>query len=430
MNWPLCATVFFLGNVLLWADRSNFSVATAVWSKQFAWSPSTIGTMLSAFSLGYLVMQPIGGWIADRLGPRRTIAGTMAGWSLAVLLTPLSPGNLGITAGFRVLLGMFEGPYIPASASAVSNAVPLNQRRGRFSAFMQSGAQLGPAVGVFIAGMIIKATGSPAAIFITFGVFGFACAALWWLYARRLDDPMPTELQAQTEEGKARAAQVAVPWIKLLTTKSLWPLYIGYFALPYCTYIFLAWLPQYLTHYRGMSVVQASVVSSYPFLVAFVTANLTGWAMDFLAVRGWTQGSFHRKFFIAMGAAIYAVSTFIAATTASTILAVWMIVVASAALSFYVQPFWTLVTDMTSRQSGSLSGLMNFFGIIGATLSPFLSGVIAGVTGAFVAPLELAVVIMVVAATVAVLFVRVRPLEELVAGGMPGAARGARPAGA
>jgi len=78
MSWPLCATVFFLGNVLLWADRSNFSVATAVWSKQFAWSPSTIGTMLSAFSLGYLVMQPIGGWIADRLGPRRTIAGTMA----------------------------------------------------------------------------------------------------------------------------------------------------------------------------------------------------------------------------------------------------------------------------------------------------------------------------------------------------------------
>ncbi len=221
-----------------------------------------------------------------------------------------------------------------------------------------------------------------------------------------------------------------MPWIKLLTTKSLWPLYIGYFALPYCNYIFLAWLPQYLTHYRGMSVVEASVVSSYPFLVAFVFANITGWAMDFLAVRGWTQGAFHRKFFIGMGAAIYAVSTLIAATTASTTLAVWMIIVASAALAFYVQPFWTLVTDMTSRQSGSLSGLMNFFGIIGATLSPFLSGVIADVTGAFVAPLELAVAIMVVAATVAVVFIRVRPLEELVAGGMPGAARGPRPAGA
>jgi len=57
---------------------------------------------------------------------------------------------------------------------------------------------------VFIAGMIIKATGSPAAIFITFGVFGLACAVLWWLYARRLTDPTPTELQAQSEEAGPR----------------------------------------------------------------------------------------------------------------------------------------------------------------------------------------------------------------------------------
>jgi len=164
--------VFFAGSVLLWADRSNFSVAAAAWAKELNWTPSTIGLMLSAFSLGYLVIQPIGGWIADQIGPRRTLAGAMAGWSVWVLLTPVGPTILWLTATFRILLGAFEAPYIPASIAAVSRAIPSRSRRGRFAAFMQSGAQLGPATGVFFAGLILQATGSPVYIFVVFGVIG------------------------------------------------------------------------------------------------------------------------------------------------------------------------------------------------------------------------------------------------------------------
>jgi hypothetical protein len=106
--------------VLLWADRTNFSVAAAAWAKEYDWKPATIGTMLSAFSLGYLILQPIGGWIVDKAGARRTLAGSMAGWSLWMLLTPLAPTVLWLTAVFRVLLGAFEAPYIPASLAAVA----------------------------------------------------------------------------------------------------------------------------------------------------------------------------------------------------------------------------------------------------------------------------------------------------------------------
>jgi MFS family permease len=91
INWGVTAVVFFAGSVLLWADRTNFSVAAAAWAKEFGWEPSTIGMMLSAFSLGYLILQPVGGWIADKFGPRKTLAASMAGWSLWVLLTPIAP---------------------------------------------------------------------------------------------------------------------------------------------------------------------------------------------------------------------------------------------------------------------------------------------------------------------------------------------------
>ena len=92
-----------------------------------------------------------------------------------------------------------------------------------------------------------------------------------------------------------------------------------------------------------------------------------------------------------------------------------MIAVANAGLSLYVYPFWTTVTDIAPHQSGTLSGFMNFFGICGATISPYLSGVIAQATGAFVAPLELAAAIMVVAATTSIIFLRIRPIGELMA---------------
>ena len=426
ISWTVTAVVFFAGSVLLWADRTNFSVAAAAWAKEFGWTPATIGMMLSAFSLGYLILQPVGGWIADKAGARRTLAASMAGWSVWVLLTPIAPAVLWLTATFRVLLGAFEAPYIPASVAAVARAIPSVTRRGRFSAFVQSGAQLGPAAGVFFAGVILSTTGSATYIFLIFGLIGLLGAAAWWSYARNFDDPMPHGAHAETDEAKERAAQAPVPNRLLIASPALWPFYIGYFALPYCQYLFLTWLPQYLSHYRHIPLVQASALSALPFLVAFLASNFTGWAMDWLAAAGWTRGGFHRKLFVGLGAAIYAVTTLVAATTESNTLAVIMIIIANAGLSFYVVPFWTTCTDIAPNQTGTLGGVMNFFGIVGATLSPYGTGLIAQATGAFVAPLVLAVVIMLVASTTMILFFRYRPLSELVAHPLPAATLAAK----
>jgi ACS family D-galactonate transporter-like MFS transporter len=137
--------------------------------------------------------------------------------------------------------------------------------------------------------------------------------------------------------------------------------------------------------------------------------------MDWFATMGWRKGDLHRKFLIGVGALMYVCATLIAANTASTMFAVYMIMVANAGLAFYVNPYWAIVTDVTPHQGGTLSGIMNSFGIVGATISPTLSGVIAQATGTFVAPLELAAAVMLVAATVAIVFLKVRPLSELIA---------------
>jgi hypothetical protein len=33
ISWSVCVVVFFFGNILLWSDRANFSVAAAAWAK-------------------------------------------------------------------------------------------------------------------------------------------------------------------------------------------------------------------------------------------------------------------------------------------------------------------------------------------------------------------------------------------------------------
>ena len=414
--WSVCVVAFFVGNVLLWADRTNFSVAAAVWSKSYDWSPSVMGALLSAFSLGYLVMQPVGGWIADRLGPRKAFAISCSSWSLAQLLTPIAPALIGVTATFRVLLGIAESPFIPATAAAVAKAIPEENRRAGYSAFMQSGAQLGPAAGVFFAALILKATNAPAMVFVAFALVGFALALGWWLYAKDRSDPAPGASAAASAEARVRAQQQPVPWTKLWSSRGLWPLFFGYSALPYCQYLFLTWLPQYLTHYRHIEIVRAGMLSALPFVAAFIAANITGQLMDWMSINGWKRGDLHRKLFIYIGAIVFAAGTLIAANAASATLAVWMIVVANVGLGIYVYPYWTMVVDISAKQSGSLGGVMNFFGILGATISPFVSGVIASATHAFVLPLDVAAAIMLVAAFVAAVFLKIRPLSDIVIG--------------
>jgi ACS family glucarate transporter-like MFS transporter len=305
VNWSVALTLFFLGNVLLWADRTNFSVAASVWSKQYAWTPTVIGGLLSAFSLGYLVMQPFGGWVADRIGPRRAFAASCAGWSFWVLLTPLAPALVWLTAAFRALLGVFESPFSFSYMVAASKAVPAEKHRAKNMLFMQSGAYLGPALGVFLAANILGATKSPVMIFVAFAVIGFALSGGWWLYARGRSDPAPDAEQRASTEAQTRAAHAPVS----LRTGKLWPLYISWTALPYANYIFLAWLPQYLSGYRHVAIVQARLLSSLPFFAAFLTTLAAGFGMDWFTTKGWKGGplALHRKLFTYAGALIYAV---------------------------------------------------------------------------------------------------------------------------
>src|SRR4051812_29205845 len=85
VRWLVLAavcTVYFITYV----DRVNISLAAPAIQRELQLSPSEMGIIFAAFSVSYAALQIPGGWLADRIGPRRALTAMGLLWSLATLL--------------------------------------------------------------------------------------------------------------------------------------------------------------------------------------------------------------------------------------------------------------------------------------------------------------------------------------------------------
>ncbi len=55
---------------IAYIDRVNISVAAPLIRKEWGLSASELGLIFSAFAVPYTIMQIVGGWLADKFGPR------------------------------------------------------------------------------------------------------------------------------------------------------------------------------------------------------------------------------------------------------------------------------------------------------------------------------------------------------------------------
>ncbi len=58
---------------LTYIDRVNVGTAASSIQKEFGLSNTQLGLVFSGFAYPYALFQVIGGWIGDRLGPRKTL---------------------------------------------------------------------------------------------------------------------------------------------------------------------------------------------------------------------------------------------------------------------------------------------------------------------------------------------------------------------
>src|SRR5258708_13195782 len=115
--------------LLTYIDRLNFS--TVVIDKQFLKEiPITkvqIGFVFSAFAYPYLLFQIIGGWVADKFGPRKALTVCGVIWAGATIATGLVHGLVGLFVA-RLVLGFGEGATFPTATRAMSYWTPKENR--------------------------------------------------------------------------------------------------------------------------------------------------------------------------------------------------------------------------------------------------------------------------------------------------------------
>ena len=272
----VCLFLFTLTSIN-YADRVALSVAAKPISAEFGLSNTQMGYMLSSFLWFYVLCLIPVGLLVDRFGGKIVNSCGIALWSAATVLTGFAPNWL-FMVGTRVVMGMGESTSWPASNRIIREWFPASER-GFAKAIFGAGAAAGPAIGA-IAISWITATWGWRTGFISAGSVGFIWLAFWFLF---FDKPERVRWLGAAERDKIlaerdgqavvqQAEQPASSLFYLLRQRSVWGLFLTQGCEVYGGYMLLTWLPSYLQQAKGLSVMNAGLLTAVPFGVASVIA--------------------------------------------------------------------------------------------------------------------------------------------------------------
>jgi ACS family glucarate transporter-like MFS transporter len=89
IRWLMIGMIF-VADVLMFIDRVNISIAAKYIIPEYGLTEVQMGSVFSAFVLGYALLQIPGGWLGDRFGPRRVLVIAIVWWSAFTALTAIA----------------------------------------------------------------------------------------------------------------------------------------------------------------------------------------------------------------------------------------------------------------------------------------------------------------------------------------------------
>src|SRR6266704_3955554 len=129
--------------MITYMDRVVISTAVPVIQKEFGFSLITMSYIIASFRWGYALFQIPGGWLGDRIGPRRALALIVTWWSIFTSATALAWSATSMAA-FRFLFGMGEAGAFPIATRSLSRWI-LPGERGFAQGLTHAGSRLGAA---------------------------------------------------------------------------------------------------------------------------------------------------------------------------------------------------------------------------------------------------------------------------------------------
>ena len=417
VRWVPVLALVATGTMINYLDRTVLGIAAPFLTKDLALSAAEMGLVFSAFSWSYAALQIPGGIFLDRFGTRLT-------YFIAVVCWSLFTGLMGVVRSFatlvltRIGVGVFEAPCFPANSRILATWFPQRER-ARANAIYSFGQYVGLGFLSLPLFWITQRFGWRGLFFLV-GALGVVFGGAWWtLYrnpheSRRVNRAELDYIEAGGG-GEYAGAPLEFRWshiAALLRYRQIVGASIGQFGGNSTQVFFVTWFPTYLVRARGMTFIQAGIMTSLPYIGASVGVLAAGVMSDAILART-GSANLARKLPIVGGMLL----------AASIILANYVpagrdaLVILVMSIAFFGQGMtnlgWTVVSDVAPKQLiGLTAGLFNFSANLAGIATPLVIGITFQMTGTFVGPLVyIAAVALVGAFAYSVILGDIRRLE-------------------
>lgn len=382
----------FLAVFVCYIDRVNISVAIIPMAEDLGWSMDTQGAVLSSFFIGYLLLQIVGGRLADRYGGKIVLGAGVLLWSLFTLLTPPAAWlGLGMLIVMRILMGMGEAVTFPSIYSMYSRWVPLSER-SRAVGLTNSGIPLGTVFALVATPYIVEAFGWEWAFYL-FGAVGVIWYLFWHAAVTAIPEQHPDVTAAELEQIREGVAEddgiSTVPWRRLLTCGPVWAIIVAHFCNNWSLYVLLSWLPTFVNKGLGVDYANIGWFTMIPHIASFFFLNIAGNIADRLIKSGIAVGKV-RKLMQTIGFGGIAISLAVVGYVETAWMAIAIMATGSALGAFVTGGFAVNHMDVAPRYAGTLMGITNTAGTIPGIIGVYVSGVILALTDSWVLVFQVA----------------------------------------
>jgi len=268
LRWWMIALIM-LGSIVNYLTRSTLAVAAPTILKDLRITAQQYSWILGAFQ-GAIMLQPLCGYVMDRIGLKRGFAIFAGSWS-AISMAHSLAHSWPAFAVLRGLLGLAEGSANPAGMKATAEWFPARER-GLAGGVFNIGASVGSMVAAPLVAWAILNYSWQAAFLIT-GSLGLVWLVLWLLFYQSPDrHPALSEEERQyilSGQEKHLQAGVARPSIvQILGKRNFWGIALPRFLADPTWGTLTFWLPLYLTTVRHFDLKQIALFAWLPFLAA------------------------------------------------------------------------------------------------------------------------------------------------------------------
>lgn len=368
LRWCIVSLVA-LATVINYIDRNALAVMWPAISEDLGLDKSDYANIVVVFTFSYAIGQAAFGKIFDAIGTRLGFLISIVIWSVSIAAHALAKGFVSLTI-VRLVMGFGEAGNWPGATKANAEWFPIKERALAQGIF-NSGAAVGGIISAPLIAYLFGFLGWKGT-FIFIALLGAVWIVPWMILYKSGPDTHPwlSEEERDYILSGQKVAELkgqdlhAPSWLEMMKYKESWAVILSRFFIDPVWWLFVAWLPLYLTDKFGFDIKQIGAFAWVPYVGALFGALFGGWLSGRLLKSGWSVNK-TRKSVIVLGAVIMLPSLLLTAQASDPTYAMLLIACILFGFQTSIGSIQTLPSDYFSGKSvGSLAGISGMAAVL------------------------------------------------------------------